>query len=96
MENHQTGNGTAGKLVLWDGGLGSASAWYIRRVPQEEIDHIADASRVAVDSLRMAILEYDGITSGAVVGEGVGCAHSQELIDNVDTALAKAKSYCGC
>lgn len=92
MENHQDGNGTAGKLVLWDGGLGTASAWYIRRVPQEEIDHIADANRVAVDSLRMAILEYDGITSGAEVGEGIGFAHSQELIDNVDTALSKAKA----
>ncbi len=91
MENHQSGNGTAGKLVLWDGGASSASAWYIRRVPQEIVDHINDPDRVAAGKLRQAIMKYDGITSGAEVGDGIGFAHSQELIDNVDSALAKAK-----
>ena len=91
MENHQNGNGTAGKLVLWDGGASSASAWYIRRVPQEIVDHINDPDRLAVDKLRQAVLKYDGISSGAQVGDGIGFAHSQDLIDNVDSALVKAK-----
>ncbi len=90
MEGHGSGAGTAGKLVLWDGGLNSASAWYIRKVPQDVIDHMGDPDRVAADSLRMAVLKYTGITTGAQVGEGIGFAHSQELIDNVDSALAKA------
>lgn len=88
MNGHASGAGTEGTLVIWDGGLNSASAWYIHKVPQEVLDQMA--SNYKLDSLRQAITEYDGLTSGAQVGEGLGYAHSQEVIDNVTNALAKA------
>lgn len=88
MENHQGGAGTQGYLVLWDGGKGSGSAWYIKKVPQDVIDGIA--ARVQVDSLRMAVVEYTGITDGATVSDKIGFPHSQQIIDNVDSALARA------
>ena len=92
MENHQNGNGKAGKLVLWNGELNSASAWYIREVPQDIVDHINDPARLEIDSTRIAVRKYDGITNGAEVGDGVGFAHSQKIIDDVNNALALAKS----
>ncbi len=90
MENHKDGAGTQGYLVLWDGGKNTCSAWYIKKVPQEVIDGIAD--RAQVDSLRMAVVEYSGLTNGAVVSDKIGFPHSQEIIDNVDSALARANA----
>ena len=91
MENHQSGNGKSGKLVLWSGELNSASAWYIREVPQEIQADINNPARLEIDSTRIAVRKYDGISIGAEVGEAIGFAHSQQIIDDLNNALALAK-----
>ena len=40
QENHADGAGTAGKIVLWSGGIGTASDWFIKPVPQDMVDMI--------------------------------------------------------
>lgn len=88
MEGHASGAGTAGRLVLWDGGLNTASSWRICNVPQEVIDNMAN--HVQKDSLRAAVLKYADMTTGAEVGDALGYAKSQETIDAVTNALTKA------
>ena len=35
--DHNSGNASNGNVVIWNGGLNSASAWYIRRITDEEL-----------------------------------------------------------
>lgn len=93
MGENLKGAGTQGRLILWSGGANTSMAWYIRKVPQEQVDGISDASRTSKDELRKAFFKYDGIATGAVVGTGIGMPHSQEVVDNVNNALAVAKGY---
>ncbi len=45
MESNGGGTGTKGRIVLWSQGVSSPSAWYIKEVPQEEIDRFASDGR---------------------------------------------------
>ena len=90
QEGHGGGAGTKGMLVLWDGGLNSGSAWYISVVPQEAIDNMS--KYVQKDSLRASLMQYNGMASSATVSDQLGYASSQEVIDNLKTAVSNADS----
>ena len=61
MEGHKGGEGKQGMLVLWDDGYNSGSAWYIRKVPAEEVAKINDPDRVAYDKQRMNAFKSDAL-----------------------------------
>lgn len=90
QNGHDDGAGTSGSIVLWIGDAGTPSAWFIRKVPQEIIDHMGDYA--AKDSLRNIVAEYSTVTSGAEVGTLPGYAHSQQVIDDVDTIMSHASA----
>ena len=90
QEGHGGGAGTKGMLVLWDGGLNSGSAWYISVVPQEAIDNMS--KYVQKDSLRATFMQYENTASSATVSDQLGYASSQEIIDNLKTAVSNADS----
>lgn len=93
MKNHQDGKGTEGELVLSLGDKGSPSAWYIRKVPAEQIAGIDDPARKAKEELLKTITKYDGLTDGVEVGPEIGKPHSQAVVDNVSEAMRVAKAF---
>ena len=93
MNGHGSGGGSEGTLVIRAGERNTASSWFIREVPADQIAGIDDPSRKAIDSLTIALTSYAGITDGAEVGPEVGKPHSQEIVDNLNNALTAASGY---
>ena len=89
QEGHDSGNGTSGGIVLWEGQKSSPSAWYIHRVPESVLSHMGDYADY--DDLVLKVAKYASTTSGAVVGDGVGMADST-LLANADSALVRAQA----
>ena len=93
MNGHNSGAGTAGTLVLWAGERNTASSWFLREVPADQIAGITDPSRQAIDELAKATVKYDGISDNAVAGDKIGMPRSQETIDNFNEAMRVAKKF---
>ena len=90
QENHQGGAGTAGKIVLYNGGLGTASSWYIKKVPQEKVDMLASQE----NRINLANLWAHNGKLATNVGDSIsdvpGFISSKEILDNYRKADADA------
>ena len=90
QENHQNGAGTAGQIVLYNGGLGTASSWYIKKVPQEKVDMLASQE----NRINLANLWAHNGKLATNVGDSIsdvpGFISSKEILDNYRKADADA------
>ena len=89
QDGHDNGNGTGGKIVLWDGGVNSPSSWFITKVPQEQIDKLADMEGQI--ELANVLAKYSGLADREFeIKDAPGYMSSQEVIDNYRKAYADA------
>lgn len=89
QEGHASGNGTSGRIVLWDGGVNSPSSWFITKVPQEQIDKLADMEGQI--ELANVLAKYRGLADSEFeIKDAPGYMSSQEVIDNYRKAYADA------
>ena len=89
QEGHNSGAGTSGRIVLWDGTVNSPSAWFITKVPQEQIDKLA--SMEGKIELTKTLSQYSGLADyNFEVKDAPGYMSSQEIIDNYRKAYADA------
>ena len=90
QENHQNGAGTAGQIVLYNGGLGTASSWYIKKVPQEKVDMLVSQE----NRINLANLWAHNGKLATNVGDSIsdvpGFISSKEILDNYRKADADA------
>lgn len=89
MEGHDSGAGESGTIVLYAGQVGSPSAWFIHKVPQDVIDHMSDYA--AYDELTLKVAEYANTTDYAQVGSTPGFVSDTTLVVEADSALSKAQ-----
>ena len=89
QENHANGLGTAGKIVLWSGGLNSASSWFIKKVPQDKVDMLASMeSRI---SLANYLAQNGGLANGIDTAMNKpGYISSMDILNNYRQAEADA------
>ena len=87
QENHQNGAGTAGKIVLYSGGIGTASDWFIKPVPQDKVDMIASMqSRIELTNYWA---QNGNLASGVDTAMNKpGYISSMEILDNYKQAAA--------
>ena len=87
QENHADGAGTAGKIVLWSGGIGTASDWFIKPVPQDMVDMITSMqSRIELTNYWA---QNGNLASGIDTAMNMpGYISSMEILDNYKQAAA--------
>ena len=89
QDGHDNGNGTGGRICIWDGAIDSPSSWFIRCVPQEQIDKLADMEGQI--ELANTLAKYSGFADREFeVKDAPGYMSSQEVIDNYRKAYADA------
>ena len=87
QENHADGAGTAGKIVLWSGGIGTASDWFIKPVPQDMVDMITSMqSRIELTNYWA---QNGNLASGIDTAMNMpGYISSMEILNNYKQAAA--------
>ena len=87
QENHQGGADTAGKIVLYSGGIGTASDWFIKPVPQDKVDMIASMqSRIELTNYWA---QNGNLASGVDTAMNLpGYISSMEILNNYKQAAA--------
>ena len=87
QENHQGGAGTAGKIVLYSGGIGTASDWFIKPVPQDKVDMITSMqSRIELTNYWA---QNGNLASGVDTAMNLpGYISSMKILDNYKEAAA--------
>ena len=89
QDGHDNGNGTIGRICIWDGATDSPSSWFIRCVPQEQIDKLADMEGFV--ELNKALAQYSSLASrNYEVQDAPGYISSQEVLDNFKKTYADA------
>ena len=87
QENHQNGQGVEGKIVLYNGSAGSASDWFIKKVPQEKVDMLASMqSRIELTNFWA---QNSNLASGVdTTANELGFISSKEILDNYKKTVA--------
>ena len=87
QENHQNGQGVEGKIVLYNGSAGSASDWFIKKVPQEKVDMLASMqSRIELTNFWA---QNSNLASGVdTTANELGFISSKEVLDNYKKTVA--------
>ena len=89
QENHQGGAGTAGKIVLYNGGIGTASDWFIKKVPQDKVDMLASMQNRA--KLLNLWAQEGRLAAGVDTAMNApGYISSMEILNNYKKAAAEA------
>ena len=89
QENHQGGAGTAGKIVLYNGGIGTASDWFIKKVPQDKVDMLASMQNRA--KLLNLWAQEGRLAAGVDTAmNALGYISSMEILNNYKKAAAEA------
>lgn len=77
---HNNGQGNKGNLVNWEGGLNSASAWYIVKVENVEVAlNTADDASYATTYLPFAVSNVEGATAYIGKKEGENTLHATAI-----------------
>ena len=87
QENHQNGQGVEGKIVLYNGSAGSASDWFIKKVPQDKVDMLASMqSRIELTNFWA---QNSNLASGVdTTANELGFISSKEILDNYKKTVA--------
>ena len=89
QENHQGGAGTAGKIVLYNGGIGTASDWFIKKVPQDKVDMLASMQNRA--KLLNLWAQEGRLAAGVDTAMNApGYISSMEILNNYKKTAAEA------
>ena len=89
QESHQGGAGTAGKIVLYNGGIGTASDWFIKKVPQDKVDMLASMQNRA--KLLNLWAQEGRLAAGVDTAmNALGYISSMEILNNYKKAAAEA------
>ncbi len=89
QDGHDEGAGKSGRIVIFEGGIGSPSDWIIKKVPQEQIDRLASMQNRT--SLLNCWAENGGLANGIdTVLDAPGYISSEEVLNEYREAEAEA------
>lgn len=90
QEGHNGGKGTGGRITLLTGDMGSPAAWYLRKVPDDVVAKLDESAYH--DELVMTLTRDSAYAEYTEVGEAPGYVHSQDLRDNLVSAIENGKT----
>ena len=93
QNDHQGGAGESGTVVQWDGEAGSPSAWYLREVPEAELQQIL--SNLNFEKTEFFLAQNPDFMDDYVVGTGVGQLNDQTVYDNIKAAYETVLNEVG-